>query len=302
VISWTIVKGTLKSLIFGSRLSQARPVQAATIDRREFLNYVIVKQESPSHAPSETSDCPKDRIPSALRNSAGARSHLRKKKYKLPPDTLASSSLFQRFPSLPKFKIIHTKALPACEWWFPPSVYQPSTSQTFPSRLIHPSANHRTSRTPKQISPALDMCDMTETAKVTGTILGAVPIECPVCGTAGVSGATCPGCGNGRRMYISLFRNLTNLTGRWSELPTLQALKPHYWTSKKKIQQKMKGGCVSCVFMLVFHRQRWGWQSGVLEWIVILVFFSFLYHAMQYGCLAWRSYSPNLLRRYKISE
>ena len=30
-----------------------------------------------------------------------------------------------------------------------------------------------------------------------GNTLGAVPIECPICGTTGSSGATCPGCGNG---------------------------------------------------------------------------------------------------------
>jgi len=28
-------------------------------------------------------------------------------------------------------------------------------------------------------------------------VVEAVPIECPVCGTTGSSGATCPGCGNG---------------------------------------------------------------------------------------------------------
>jgi len=44
------------------------------------------------------------------------------------------------------------------------------------------------------------MCDMIEKPDV--GVLAAVPIECPVCGTAGVSGATCPGCGNGRRSSV----------------------------------------------------------------------------------------------------
>jgi len=40
------------------------------------------------------------------------------------------------------------------------------------------------------------MCDKVEIVSDRGA-LGAVPIECPVCGTTGSSGATCPGCGNG---------------------------------------------------------------------------------------------------------
>jgi hypothetical protein len=46
------------------------------------------------------------------------------------------------------------------------------------------------------------MCDLVENA-TSDEILSAVPIECPVCGTAGVSGATCPGCGNGISLAMS---------------------------------------------------------------------------------------------------
>ena len=39
--------------------------------------------------------------------------------------------------------------------------------------------------------------------KIVGDVLYVVPIECPVCGTTGSSGATCPGCGNGKTPYVA---------------------------------------------------------------------------------------------------
>jgi len=48
------------------------------------------------------------------------------------------------------------------------------------------------------------MCDHLEIVSDSNT-LGAVPIECPICGTTGSSGATCPGCGNGYIPFVKLY-------------------------------------------------------------------------------------------------
>jgi len=48
------------------------------------------------------------------------------------------------------------------------------------------------------------MCDHVEIVSDSNT-LGAVPIECPICGTTGSSGATCPGCGNGYIPFVKLY-------------------------------------------------------------------------------------------------
>lgn len=56
------------------------------------------------------------------------------------------------------------------------------------------------------------MCDKVEIIS-DNSVLGAVPIECPVCGTTGSSGATCPGCGNGMPSYYDI--SLTIKDGNW---------------------------------------------------------------------------------------
>jgi hypothetical protein len=56
------------------------------------------------------------------------------------------------------------------------------------------------------------MCDKVEIVS-DNSVLGAVPIECPVCGTTGSSGATCPGCGNGMPPYNAI--PLIIQDGKW---------------------------------------------------------------------------------------
>lgn len=59
------------------------------------------------------------------------------------------------------------------------------------------------------------MCDKVEIVS-DNSVLSAVPIECPVCGTTGSSGATCPGCGNGMPSYQDT--PLTIKDGKWGYL------------------------------------------------------------------------------------
>jgi len=74
------------------------------------------------------------------------------------------------------------------------------------------------------------------------TVTDAVPIECPICGTTGSSGATCPGCGNG----ITPKDDLTDTNVRVVMLAIAKST-PHKIISKTQknwIQVYCSGACL----------------------------------------------------------
>jgi hypothetical protein len=86
------------------------------------------------------------------------------------------------------------------------------------------------------------MCDKVEIIS-DNSVLGAVPIECPVCGTTGSSGATCPGCGNGMPSYNDY--PLTIKDGKWDIYHTSKVGAAGDIMTK---YSKKVGVCVSGVF------------------------------------------------------
>jgi len=79
-----------------------------------------------------------------------------------------------------------------CGLTIPEPIYTPRfTVSKLPAITVH--ISHPTNPT---LYLEHTMCDKVEIVNDNST-LGAVPIECPVCGTTGSSGAICPGCGNG---------------------------------------------------------------------------------------------------------
>jgi len=77
------------------------------------------------------------------------------------------------------------------------------------------------------------------------TVTDAVPIECPICGTTGSSGATCPGCGNGRNLK-------DDLTDANVRVVMLAKSKPH-----KIISKTQKIGLKFIVLVRVLYYHRW---------------------------------------------
>jgi hypothetical protein len=76
------------------------------------------------------------------------------------------------------------------------------------------------------------------------TVTDAVPIECPICGTTGSSGATCPGCGNG----ITPKDDLTDTNVR----VVMLAIAPH-----KIISKTQKNWIKFIVLGRVLYYRRW---------------------------------------------